>query len=145
MIIQFFVPGNPQALKRHRTYGMKTKKGYIVRQVDPSKETKQDFLAMCLNHRPEKPIDKNIKMDLAFHFSRPKSHLNAKGLPKVGAPSYHTSRPDIDNLEKLVMDALNGTFYKDDSQVCVKRSIKMYTSETPGVHVKISDMTDSPV
>jgi len=30
---------------------------------------------------------------------------------------YHTSKPDKDNVEKLIVDALNGWAFADDSQV----------------------------
>lgn len=40
-------------------------------------------------------------------------------------------RPDIDNLTKLVMDALKGILYEDDSQVAVIHASKtrVYTKE----------------
>ena len=42
----------------------------------------------------------------------------------------------IDNYVKLVLDALNGVFYKDDSQICHLKTIKKY-SEQPRTVVVI--------
>jgi len=36
---------------------------------------------------------------------------------KRGEIIYPTSRPDMDNYEKSVLDAMNGIVYKDDAQV----------------------------
>jgi Holliday junction resolvase RusA-like endonuclease len=59
---------------------------------------------------------------MVFWFDRPKGHSKArrsKSEPKI-------SRPDIDNLCKLVLDALNGVAYNDDGQVCVLLAEKRY-------------------
>lgn len=38
----------------------------------------------------------------------------------------HISRPDVDNIAKLVLDALNGVVFTDDGQVCEIRARKRY-------------------
>ena len=40
-----------------------------------------------------------------------------------------TKKPDIDNIMKVVLDALNGVAYFDDKQVCKVNFIKMYSEE----------------
>lgn len=53
-------------------------------------------------------------------------------------PVWHTKKPDIDNLEKSVMDGLqNSGVISDDSQVVVKSSQKTYSTE-PGVMLEMS-------
>lgn len=107
--------------------------------VDPSKKDKESFLALAYQYKPTVPIDNPIAIELVFTMPRPKNHYNKKGL-KPDAPMYHSSRPDIDNLEKLVMDALNGVFYRDDALVCRKESLKQY-GETPSTLVRIWQVT----
>jgi Holliday junction resolvase RusA-like endonuclease len=58
---------------------------------------------------------------------------------KADAPMNHTGRPDIDNLLKFVMDALNGVFYKDDSQICQVFTLKQYNTR-PGTLVEIVEL-----
>lgn len=49
------------------------------------------------------------------------------------SPLFHVSKPDLDNLEKSVMDGLQlSEAIRDDSQVIRKLSQKVY-SPTPGV------------
>lgn len=79
-------------------------------------------------------------MTLEFYVDRPKSHYRTgkySHLLKDNAPTWHTSRADIDNYVKLVLDALNGSYYKDDSQVCHLRTIKKY-SDNPRTVVTMS-------
>ena len=50
---------------------------------------------------------------------------------------WPTSRPDVDNYAKAVMDALNGIAYNDDSQVVCLTSRKQYAA-VPGVLIQIT-------
>ena len=60
---------------------------------------------------------------------------------KKGELIYPTKRPDMDNYEKSVLDAMNGIVYKDDSQIVVLRHIKRY-SRNPRVFITISKAID---
>ena len=46
-------------------------------------------------------------------------------------------RRDIDNLGKLVLDALNGVAWKDDSQVTYLRARKLWVDETPYTAIRV--------
>lgn len=47
-------------------------------------------------------------------------------------------KPDIDNVVKLVMDALNGVAYDDDKQVVRQYAEKRYTDGEPYLAVRVS-------
>jgi Holliday junction resolvase RusA-like endonuclease len=140
-MISFTVYGNPKALKRHRTY-TRDRKGNALkfaRQVDPSAADKADFLAQAMKHKPDVPFDCPLRVDCHFYFPRPKSHYGHKKgevYVKLSAPQGHTGRPDRDNLDKFVLDALSGIFWRDDSIVCYGNISKQY-SEIPRTEIKI--------
>jgi len=134
-MIEFFIAGNPQALKRHRTY----RRGNINIQVDPSADAKQSFLACAMQYRPERPYDKPIMVTMEFRFQRPKSHYGAKGL-KTTAPALHTSRPDVSNLVKFCEDALNGIYYRDDSIIACLIAKKRY-ADVAGIAITIMELS----
>lgn len=76
-----------------------------------------------------------IELDVEFYLPRPKSLPNRI--------TYHTKRPDLDNLIKAVMDALNGVVWRDDSQVVEKHVYKYYAcSERPHVTIDILEMKE---
>jgi Holliday junction resolvase RusA-like endonuclease len=60
------------------------------------------------------PLEGPIGMDLTFIFPRPKSVPKKYGEGR----QWHTVKPDRDNLQKSVQDALNGILYRDDAQIC---------------------------
>lgn len=69
---------------------------------------------------PEEMMTGPLYTTLKFYIPRPKSHYLSRKygyVLKKQAPLYHTQKPDLDNLEKLVYDRCNGIVYKDDSQI----------------------------
>jgi len=145
--IDFVVYGNPRAQKRHRTY-THDKFGVALRfprKLDPSKTDKADFLAQIIQHRPDAPWTGPVEMRVKWVMPRPKSHYRTgkhAGELRPDAPLYCTSlrRSDIDNLEKLLSDAMNGIFFLDDSQIAVVHKAKVYDHvipETPRTDVTL--------
>ena len=65
------------------------------------------------------PLAGRCSVILQFYFQRPKSQLRTNGMVRETAPGPHTSKPDLDNLAKLVLDHItrNGSFWGDDAQV----------------------------
>ena len=130
--IQFRVECNPVAQKRHRH----TTVGKFVRVYDPSAKDKAALVKLCMPYAPASPFEGPLKVDLDFWIPRPKSHYgtgkNSHVLKEQHSDGYHTQKPDIDNLRKLVMDALNGVFWVDDSQICQGRTIKRWYAMPEG-------------
>lgn len=58
-----------------------------------------------------------VKLDLLFCFKKAKSCKK----------DYHTQRPDIDNLEKAILDGLNKIAFVDDCQVVEMNSKKVFS------------------
>ena len=57
-----------------------------------------------------------VKLKRAPHFVRPRAHFK-KGQLKPDAPSHVLKTPDIDNLAKFVLDALQKNILSDDKFV----------------------------
>ena len=50
---------------------------------------------------------------------------------------FPLKKPDLDNVMKIVCDALNGIAYKDDVQIVNAKICKRWSSEMPSVWVTI--------
>ena len=71
-----------------------------------------------------------VHVEIVFWFSRPVSHLNAKGEPKQSAPKYPNRRQgDIDKLCRSTLDALTLSAIADDSQVVSLHARKYYCNK----------------
>jgi len=69
-----------------------------------------------------------VKLDLLFCFKK----------AKTCKKTLHTQRPDIDNLEKAILDGLNKTAFVDDCQVVELNSKKLFAS-TDAVLISITE------
>ena len=77
-----------------------------------------------------------IHVKVTAHYQIPKSATKA-ALAAMQAGTLPPSRkPDIDNVLKIVLDALNGVAYKDDSRVVCVEAEKIY-SHMPKLVIEI--------
>ena len=125
------IEGEPVPLARHRT----TTRGGFARSYDPKQNVlgKQEVIRAWRELRVEQfDPTRPIRLSVTFVFSRPKSHFRTgkfAGELKPSAPVYKTTKPDIDNLLKLVKDSLTGYAYRDDSQIVGVEMEKTYGPE----------------
>lgn len=65
----------------------------------------------------------------------------AKSVPKYKRKEMHDciAKPDADNIAKVVMDALNGAAYEDDSQVSQLSVEKLWTEEEEKIIISIGE------
>ena len=68
--------------------------------------------------------DVPLAMSCCFMLTKPKSGPNSKRADGEGC----TKKPDLDNLVKLVKDALNGVAYDDDSAIVKLTAEKQWSS-----------------
>ena len=86
----------------------------------------------------ETPEEGPLRVRIYFGLPIPKSATKANRALMVLRKVFPTKRPDLDNLCKAVLDALNEVAYKDDSQIVTMATRKNY-AEVPYVKVILSD------
>lgn len=132
--LAFRVTGEPKGQPRPRAFARKMGAIHVARfyDSDVADEWKR---AVQIVVRDAATVHKwpltlgPVAISMCFAMPRPKSHSGAKGL-KPSAPVHHSSKPDADNLAKLVMDQItrSGKIWRDDSQVVSLRVDKMWAS-----------------
>ena len=139
MEIQISIPGKPIAKKRPKFY----RRGSFVGAYN-AQETEEGKFQLLANSqiKLERPISNPICIDMLFYMLRPKSHFGTgrnKEILKKTAPYVHFSKPDIDNLEKMVYDCLNQMAWMDDSLIVESRAKKVY-SRNPRTEITIVEV-----
>ena len=66
----------------------------------------------------KKPTDKGIRVKLSIYIRRPKSNKTKQ----------HTQTPDVDNLAKAILDAINEIVFVDDKQI-IELEISKYWAD----------------
>jgi Holliday junction resolvase RusA-like endonuclease len=86
------------------------------------------------------PLTGPIRLHLTFYMPMPANWSIKKKILYEGKP--HINRPDRDNLEKGVCDALNKIVWKDDGQVYAGMTEKRY-SRNPRIEIEIVEIEEA--
>jgi len=142
VVINFIVLGVPVAKKRPRFF----LRGKHVGTYN-AQETEEGRLRLDIARQLPVPwtlLKGPIRVICRFYMRRPKSHYgtgkNSNTL-KQKAPLYHTSTPDIDNLQKTVYDCCNQVVWGDDACVFESVSRKEY-SDSPRTEITVEVFND---
>lgn len=136
MTCSFQVLGKPVGKGRPR---FSTVNGY-VRPYTPTKTVEFENLVRIawMNAGFEK-MDGMLSIGIDAYFPIPTSYSKKKQAALEGAD--YDKKPDVDNICKSVLDALNGIAYDDDKQVVSVVIRKMY-SATPRTNIVIVQKGD---
>lgn len=136
MNISFTVSGKPVGKERPRF----TRNGhtYTPAKTRAAEEAVQwAYKAKYGETKFEKGIP--IRIEILSFFQIPKSDSKAIKELKIQGGIKPTKKPDVDNIAKLICDALNGIAYDDDSQIVELYIKKCYTKCAPESLVSIAE------
>ena len=130
-LFTFTVPGKPQGKARARTfYDSRSNK---MSSVTPEKTVLyENLVKTCFRQRYGQgrfPDDAYIIARIAAFFEPPKSISKKKREDMLTGKIWPAKKPDSDNIAKVVLDALNGIAYHDDTQIIKLSVTKAYKEE----------------
>jgi len=139
MNFTFSVDGVPKGQPRPRGFAFRRANKTSVRVYDPgTAEGWKAQIALAVKpFLPPQPLTGPIRVDILFRFPRPKRLCRKKDPP---GELPHTAKPDRDNCDKAVLDALKQVgLYRDDAQVCDGRIVKVYHAlgGKPGARIQV--------
>lgn len=130
MITEFFMPMIPPTVT-HQEKQVTVRNGKPIFYEPPKlKETRAKLTAYLMKHIPEQPYTSGVRLTVKWCFPKGRHHDG----------EYKTTRPDTDNLNKLLKDCMTECgFWKDDalvaSEICEK-----FWAETSGIYVRIESL-----
>lgn len=113
------IPGRPKGKARPRFANGHAYTPKVTR--DYEKE-----IAVCYKDQDGRKYEGDISIEITAVFKIPESWSKKKKWQTINEGARPKVRPDIDNIVKVVMDALNGVAYEDDSQVVEVKAVKAY-------------------
>jgi Holliday junction resolvase RusA-like endonuclease len=124
--LSFYAQGIPKGQPRVRAF----RRGNHAAVYDPgtAKAWKTEVKAGLLRYWDHKPFTGPLSVSIYFGMPRPKAHYLSGGRLRHESPTWHTAKPDVDNLAKAVLDALvDAQVFKDDALVVRLHVTKRYT------------------
>lgn len=141
--MEFIVEGNPQGKARPR---FSQKSGTVYTPAKTAKYEKLIRKAFLAAGGKTIPSDCYVGITVDAYFQIPKSYTKGKRLACQYNVYRPAKKPDIDNVLKVVMDALNVVAYVDDKQVVSVTCRKYYTQGGGYIKVNVREekaITDS--
>ena len=134
--VRFTVYGDPVPKARPRVYGNRG----VTPQKTKIQEQKIALVYKSQYHDAKFEKDVPLRMVVNFYIGVSKSETKLRQEKMIAGEILPTKRTgDVENLAKLVMDALNGVGYYDDAQI-VELVAKRRYSRTPRTECFISSI-----
>lgn len=109
-MVSFVIPGKPFAKQRHN-FSRATGRAFTPKATVSFESTVRDIALPKFPRPLEGPVSIRIEATFVPAPSWPKK----RRLACLGQP--HTQKPDLDNVEKSILDGLNRIAFADDLQV----------------------------
>lgn len=128
MRVTFTIPGPPQGKARARTF-YNSRLGRM-QSITPDKTVLyENLIKACWMEQTEGkrfPDGASLTATIIAYFEIPKSTPKCKKSYMQKGKLLPIKKPDIDNIIKTILDALNGVAYHDDTQVTQVVAMKFY-------------------
>ncbi len=138
-----FIEGKPRGKGRPR-FNTVTGRAYTDKATrDYESYIAQKYVAeLRKNGKPIAPLKGAVSITIGIWLDLPTMidgrHLRKAEREELELKWAQFSKPDIDNVSKVVLDALNGIAYEDDKQVIGLFVSKRYvSSEMEGIDIRI--------
>ena len=131
MMTEFFMPMIPPTCTHQEKRVATTIHGRPVFYNPPEvKSAKDKLIGHLSRHKPEKAYEGSIRLITKWCFPR----------GKHGDGEYRITKPDTDNLQKLLKDCMTLVgFWKDDAQVA-SEIVEKFWAEIPGIYVQVTKL-----
>ena len=141
--VMFHVPGKPQGKARARTFYNKNV-GHST-SYTPENDLlyenfiKSQYLSSCEEIFFERGTP--VALSIVARFLPPQSKSKKVKQQMLDGMLLPLKKPDMDNIVKVVADALNGVAYHDDTQIACVAAKKIY-SAIEGLDITVGEYAD---
>lgn len=131
--MEFFLPMIPPTAT-HQEKQVRVVKGKPKFYDPPAVADARSKLTANLSaHRPEHPLRGPVRLVVKWCFPLCGDHCDGE---------YHTNKPDLDNLQKLLQDCLTALkFWRDDAQVA-SLVVEKFWAQMPGLYICVEEICD---
>ena len=131
--MEFFLFMRPPTAT-HQEKQVRVVKGKPVFYDPPEvKAARSKLTAHLARYRPERPMRGAVRLVVNWCFPLCGDHYDGE---------LRTSKPDTDNLQKLLKDCMTAVgFWKDDAQVA-SELVEKFWSDVPGIYVCAEEITN---
>ena len=130
MVIQFFAPMVPPTATHQEKQVRWCSGRPVFYEPERVAAARSKLSAHLAGYRPERPMEGGVRLLVKWCFP---AGAHADG-------EYRTTRPDLDNLQKLLRDCMTELgFWNDDAQV-VSETAEKFWAKIPGLFIRAEEL-----
>lgn len=130
--MQFFMKMNPPTCTAQMKKIAVIHGHPVVYETQAIKDAKSLLCSFLMLNRPKAPLEGPISLSVSWRFPRGKTHKK---------DVWRTTRPDTDNLEKMLKDCMTKCgFWNDDAQVVKEYCEKRWSDEPCGIYIEVEEI-----
>lgn len=145
--IRFTVPGEPKGKGRHRSRIATSRAGKsFIANYAPADTVEYENLVRMAAHEAMHggvPTKNPVVVTIDAYCSVPASWSGVKTAKAISGSVFPTGKPDLDNIEKSILDGMNAVVFRDDALVCDVVKRKRY-AERARVEVAVRELDGLP-
>lgn len=101
----------------------------IIYKPEKIKQAKKEIIKHLMPFKPKEPMQGPVELKVVWLFPKGKRHMHFE---------WRTTKPDTDNLEKLLKDCMTEVgFWKDDALVVSETVYKIWSDEPTGISIEL--------
>ena len=97
------------------------------------KDAKSKLTGSLAQHRPDKPYTVGVRLVVKWLFPIKGRHRNGE---------YKITRPDTDNLQKMLKDCMTKCGYWKDDALVASEICEKFWADVPGIWIHIEELAD---
>lgn len=130
MAIEFFMAMNPPTITHQEKQVHVVSGKPVFYEPAELKRARQKLIGHLAKYKPDGRLEGSLELVTKWCFPRG-SHRDGE---------YRTTKPDTDNLQKLLKDCMTTVgFWKDDAQVC-REIVEKFWAEIPGIYIRVIEL-----
>lgn len=130
MKIEFFMAMDPPTTTHQEKQVSIVNGKPVFYEPQELKAARQKLMAHLTKYKPEKKYECGIRLLVKWCFPR--------GKHKDG--EYRITKPDTDNLQKLLKDCMTECGYWKDDALVSSEIIEKFWAEIPGIYIRIEEL-----
>lgn len=95
------------------------------------REARSKLMAALAAHKPDKPSSRPVRLVVKWLFPLTGSHKNGE---------YRSTRPDTDNLQKLLKDCMTKCGFWEDDALVASEITEKFWADVPGIWIHIEEL-----
>lgn len=95
------------------------------------KRARKNLMDHLAKHKPEKKYKHGVRLMVKWCFSRG-AHTNGE---------YRITKPDTDNLQKLLKDCMTSTGFWVDDALVASEIVEKFWADIPGIYIRIEELS----